>query len=91
MKIPILEIRVKRLCKKIQWLSISGSRKVANVLINYNADIHLKDVNDKTPLCVSIEFDQVAIAEILIENGANVNAKDENDWTPLHFAALKSN
>lgn len=74
-----------------QWFFILGSKKVANVLINYDADIHLKDVNDKTPLCVSIESDQVTVSEILINAGANVNAKDENYWTPLHFAALKSN
>jgi ankyrin repeat protein len=63
-------------------LHCAKTKKVAELLISWGAEITAKDDRGLTPLhCAATR----AIAQLLIDLGANVNAMDRIGQTPLHL------
>ncbi|XP_044738962.1 uncharacterized protein LOC123300452 [Chrysoperla carnea] len=65
---------------------------VSNVkfLIENGADVNHRDNENKTPLYLAIDYENLDCVRILVNNGANVNDKI-NDITPLMLAKQKAN
>lgn len=58
------------------------------LLEEYNADVHCRDDNRRTPLHHAALGGSLVIVEMLVTRGADVNAKDMRGATPVHFAEL---
>lgn len=52
--------------------------------------IHMKDLNEMTPLHKASMFDHVEVAEYLLKNGSDINAIDEEKRSPLLLAASRN-
>ena len=65
-----------------------GHVDVAQVLLEYGADVHARNGHDITPLyCASVEG-HLKIVQVLLEHGAVVNTQNNYDQsTPLHQAS----
>ena len=64
-----------------------GSKFHVRRLLFNDADIHAKDVFQKSPLHRAVACYRAEITRILLESGANVDAQDDYGSTPLHQAA----
>ena len=62
------------------------------MLIEHNADIHIRTNFGKSPLHLAAssdnEDDQVDIVQVLLDHGADPNARDDDNSTPLHHSSL---
>jgi len=63
--------------------------KMAELLLNYKADINIGNKYGWTPLMIAIEYDQPQMAEKLIQMGADQNAKNSKGLTALDIAKKK--
>ncbi|XP_076655935.1 uncharacterized protein LOC143360718 isoform X2 [Halictus rubicundus] len=61
-------------------------KEVAQLFINYGANVNAKDESEKSPILYAIECKE--IIEILLQNNADINASDKYGNTALHFTAL---
>ncbi|XP_043461637.1 uncharacterized protein LOC122498119 [Leptopilina heterotoma] len=61
-------------------------RNVVKALIEFGADVDVKDGLEQTPLFYAVKTKQTEIAEMLLKAGANVNAEDSNNMMPINFA-----
>ncbi|XP_043469215.1 putative ankyrin repeat protein RF_0381 [Leptopilina heterotoma] len=67
--------------------AIEGKKQnVVEILIEFGANVDVKDGSQQTPLFYAVESKQIEIAEMLLKAGANVNAKDLDDIMPINFA-----
>ena len=63
------------------------------MLIEHNADIHIRSFSGQSPLhmvaCPQVKYSQchAGIMQILLDHGSNPNALDKDNSTPLHFAS----
>ena len=64
-----------------------GDIDVVKLLIDYGADLNLKDNEGKTALMLAKD---PAIAKLLIDSGANVNSHDKNGRTALMLTTNKT-
>lgn len=62
-----------------------------NVLLDFKANINIKDVNGKTPLRLAVTMNKENIAKLLIDRGANVNAKDKFQESIIQAALSRNN
>ena len=63
-----------------------GSPRVAQMLLDRGANLHLADSDGRTALHLAARSDTPEIAELLLEGGADVNATDVTGATPLFLA-----
>ena len=68
---------------RAEKIEISEKIEIAKALIDYGADVNLKNTIGNTLLHKT--YDR-AIGKLLIENGADVNARNNQGKTPLHYA-----
>lgn len=59
--------------------------KLIKVLLNYGADINVKNSSYKTPLHMACEY-KLSSVKILLDCGADLNVIDHEGNTPLHVA-----
>jgi len=71
--------------------AISGSVRIARLLIEKGAMVNLADVDILTPLHLAVKNDRREMVVFLLGKGADVNAKADNDLTPLHYNAFQGN
>ena len=64
-------------------------KEIVQMLIQYGADLNVKDDNSKTVLHHACN--QEEILELLLTSGAEVNATDDRNQTALHLAAKGNN
>ena len=64
---------------------------ILRMLLDYGANLEVKDSNMNTPLMLSVEKDYYQITELLLNYGANPNNVNINGNTSLHIACLHNN
>ena len=70
-------------------VSRGGHVDVAQVLLDYGADINAQDLHDQTPLSWASSEGHLKVAQLLLEHGANVNMQNNyNHYTSLHSASM---
>lgn len=74
-------------CTPLNLAARHGHKDIAQLLIQYNADIDKSDRFHYTPLHTAILNFQKPIVDILLSNGADPNRVDSFGRTPLFLAA----
>jgi len=64
-----------------------GCVDVVELLIQYNADVNMKDNHGNTPLMEACKHGHLDIVKILLQNGAQVDHEGRNKRTSLHEAS----
>lgn len=64
-----------------------GHASIVRLLLDHNANIHVRDRSNKTALMMAATYGHTRIVRMLLENGADVNAHDTNGDTALIYAA----
>ena len=60
------------------------------MMLNFDFDIDIPNVNKKTPLLIACEKNFFEISLLLTSLGANLNVSDSKGNTPLHYAMYNS-
>ncbi|XP_043469318.1 putative ankyrin repeat protein RF_0381 [Leptopilina heterotoma] len=80
-------LNVPEASKSLLHLAIKERKQnVVQVLIEFGANVDIKDGRERTPLFYAVLFKQVEIAEMLLKAGADVNAKDGKNMMPINYA-----
>ena len=66
--------------------AVNSSIEIIQLLIDYGADVNVKDAKGRTPLhIVAATKPSIDKMELLIDNGTDVNAVDNEGKTPLAY------
>ncbi|XP_015428082.1 PREDICTED: fibronectin type 3 and ankyrin repeat domains protein 1 [Myotis davidii] len=57
--------------------AVSGSERVASLLIEAGADVNVKDKDGKTPLMVAVLNNHEELVQLLLDKGADANVRNE--------------
>jgi ankyrin repeat protein len=60
---------------------------INELLIDKGANIHAKDVSEKTPLHHAAQYGHLKVVKLLLDKGADINARDKDNMTPSQLAA----
>ncbi len=71
----------------LMWVTVSGLKDFAEILIRGGADVDVKDRDGETALLHAARHNQEEIAKMLLDYGANVNSTAKNGKTALGIAA----
>ena len=66
---------------------LTGDYLAAKELIQFGADVNIKDWMESSPLHLAARHDRDEIIRLLVNNGAHINCQDLTGLTPLHEAA----
>lgn len=69
----------------------AGNEAMVRLLLDYNADINIRDEHNRGLLHSAAVDGYEGIVRLLLENGLDVNAQDKNGKTPLHDAGRDGN
>ncbi|KAM4851727.1 fibronectin type 3 and ankyrin repeat domains protein 1 isoform 2-T2 [Thomomys bottae] len=58
--------------------AVSGSQKVASILIDAGANVNVRDKDGKTPLMVAVLNNHEQLVQLLLDRGADPSVKNEN-------------
>ncbi|KAL4233750.1 hypothetical protein ACF0H5_008430 [Mactra antiquata] len=72
--------------KALHLAALAGHAKVADILIEFGADVAAKNENLWTPLYCAAEKGCKITAKVLLEAGSPINSTDKAGITPLHLA-----
>ena len=73
----------------LHWAAQGCHEKVAERLLNAEAQVDAKDEGGRTPLHWAARSEKCKkLAELLVKAGAKVSATDQNERTPVEFAGL---
>ena len=61
----------------LHWAADRGLLEVANLLLDYEADVNVRDLNEATPLICAARTNSLATARALLARGARVELEDE--------------
>jgi hypothetical protein len=64
-----------------------GAIEIAQMLIQFKADVNMRNYEDNTPLCEACKHGHLDVVKLLIESEAVVDFEGGNRYTPLHYAA----
>ncbi|XP_046304841.1 fibronectin type 3 and ankyrin repeat domains protein 1 isoform X3 [Marmota monax] len=67
---------------------VSGSQKVASLLIEAGADVNVRDKDGKTPLMVAVLNNHEQLVELLLDKGADASVKNEFGKGVLEMARV---
>jgi ankyrin repeat protein len=68
---------------------INNNNELVSQLLQADADVNIRNINNETPLHCAAEKGFTSIAVKLIQYGANINSRGRHGETPLHLAASK--
>ena len=71
----------------LHWAARGVHFELVKYLVENNADINAKDINQITPIASITARNHLSALEYLLKNGANPNVMDFEGDTPLHYAA----
>uniref|UniRef100_A0A3Q4MGG1 Uncharacterized protein n=1 Tax=Neolamprologus brichardi TaxID=32507 RepID=A0A3Q4MGG1_NEOBR len=63
--------------------------RVARILIELGADVHMTSAGSKTPLHVAAETGHTSTSRLLVKHQADINAQSAHGLTPLHLASQR--
>ena len=69
----------------------AGNEAMVQLLLDYNADIHVRDYLNRGLLHSAAIDGYDGIVQLLLERGLEVDAQDQNGKTPLHDAGRSGN
>ena len=73
----------------LHWAAQGCHEKVAETLLNAQAQVDARDEGGRTPLHWAARSEKCKkLAELLVKAGANASATDQNGRTPVDFAGL---
>ena len=75
------------LCSSLCLASARGRLIVAELLIEYGADVNTRNQNQETPLELASAHGELEIIRLLLTSGASVDLQDAEESTLLHRAA----
>ena len=80
-------------CDSIGWSSLAaackyGCYKIAELLIQYGADVQLHTVNKYTPLMIACQVKHEDIAALLLRSNADPNLQNNSNQTALMLACM---
>lgn len=61
--------------------------EIINLLLDFGADIHVKNNRSETPLQIAAQMNVDETVKFLLELGCKANVKDECSYSPLHYTA----
>jgi ankyrin repeat protein len=67
--------------------SSSRNIKIAQLLLDHNADVHMYDNSGNTPLHIAASGGHLEVTRILLQRNAGVNSRDDGGATPLFRAS----
>ncbi|XP_054379012.2 fibronectin type 3 and ankyrin repeat domains protein 1 isoform X4 [Pongo abelii] len=68
--------------------AVSGSQRVASLLIDAGANVNVKDRNGKTPLMVAVLNNHEELVQLLLDKGADASVKNEFGKGVLEMARV---
>lgn len=68
--------------------AVTGSQKVASLLIEAGADVNIKDKDGKTPLMVAVLNNHEQLVQLLLDKGADATVKNEFGKGVLEMARV---
>lgn len=71
----------------LHWAARGVHYEIVQYLVDNNADINAKDINQITPIASITARNHLIALEYVLKNGANPNVMDFERNTPLHYAA----
>ncbi|CAI2385948.1 unnamed protein product [Moneuplotes crassus] len=66
----------------LHWAAKRGYCKILRLLLQYGANINLKDVSGRTPLYIACKYNQTDVVRILLANKANTFSKCSRKISP---------
>ena len=72
----------------LHYAAFKGHKDVAQVLLEWGAEINVSGNGVKTPLHLAAKWGHRCVVQFLIQNGADVNSTKGGGCTPLHTAAI---
>lgn len=75
---------------ELHWAAFSGNAKIAQMLVESGANIHIMATDNFTPLHIAAARGHIEVAKLLIDEGADINVKMWSHKTPLHFAVANN-
>ncbi|XP_050505213.1 ankyrin-1-like [Diabrotica virgifera virgifera] len=88
-----IDVDVKLGKYKMTPLHIAASRgyiKLVDFLLLNNANVHLKDLQNRSSIHHAVISGKVKIVHDIIEKGVNINDGDIFKWTPLYIACREN-
>ena len=70
----------------LHWAADRGLLEVTNVLLDYEADVNVRDLNEATPLMAAARTNALATARALLARGGRVDLTDEWGDSALDIA-----
>jgi ankyrin repeat protein len=70
----------------LHWAADRGLLEVTNLLIDFQADVNARDLNEATPLIAATRANCLATARALLGRGAQLDLKDEWEDDALSVA-----
>ncbi|XP_029030066.1 receptor-interacting serine/threonine-protein kinase 4 isoform X2 [Betta splendens] len=66
-----------------------GQYRVARILIELGADVHVRSAEMNTPLHVAAETGHTSTSRLLVKHKADIHAQNAHGLTPLHLASQR--
>ena len=66
----------------LSWAALHGHAEVARLLIEYDADLNVRNRDGARPLHAAAFLGHAAVVKLLIESGADIEARDGKGATP---------
>ncbi|MFQ6185255.1 ankyrin repeat domain-containing protein [Sinorhizobium meliloti] len=67
--------------------AMRGDCRAARILLDYGADVEVRDNDGWSALTVAAYYGHDAVAQLLVEHGADIRADVASQWLALHLAA----
>ncbi|XP_043461583.1 putative ankyrin repeat protein RF_0381 [Leptopilina heterotoma] len=73
--------------KSLLHLAIDEKKpNLVKILIEFGADVNVRDSRSWTPLFYAVFSKQIEVAEMLLKAGADISAKDSGNMMPINYA-----
>ncbi|XP_059145038.1 E3 ubiquitin-protein ligase MIB2-like [Physella acuta] len=85
----IVDIKKDDGFSSLHLAALNGHRDVATTLLQFGADIEIRNNRQQTPLLLAVSQGHMSIIELLVTKGADTNVSDEDGDTCLHLALMR--